>query len=226
MRLLIIDDDKELAGSMKLCLEKKGFAVDLAHNGDQASFLGRTNHYDMVLLDLVLPKRNGLDVCKEIKAEKKNTPILVLSARTETPTKIQLLNAGADDYLTKPFSFEELMARIRAILRRPQEVLGEIITAGSLNLDTKRRLVSKDERNINLTRKEFSLLEYMMRNQGVVLSRRIILEHVWDVNADPFSNTVETHILNLRKKIDADNRQDIIQTIPGEGYKLETIELK
>lgn len=221
MRLLITDDDQELANSLKLCLEKKGFAVDLACNGDQASFLGRTNHYDIILLDLVLPKKNGLDVCKEIKAEEKNTPILVLSARTETPAKIELLNAGADDYLTKPFSFEELLARIRAILRRPQEVLGEIIKAGSLSLDTKRRLVSKNEKGIVLTRKEFSLLEYLMRNPGIVLSRRIILEHVWDMNADPFSNTVETHILNLRKKIDADNRQETIQTVSGEGYKLE-----
>lgn len=221
MRLLIIDDDQELADSLKLCLGKKGFAIDLANNGDQASFLGRTNNYDLILLDLVLPKKNGLDVCREIKDEKKDTPILVLSARTETPTKIELLNAGADDYLTKPFSFEELLARIRAILRRPQEMIGEIIQVGQLKIDTKKRLVSKNEKNIALTRKEFSLLEYLMRNPGIVLSHRVIMEHVWDINADPFSNTLETHILNLRKKIDVHNRKKMIQTIPGEGYKIK-----
>lgn len=221
MRLLVIDDDQELANSLKVCLQNKGFVVDLAHNGDQASFLGRTNHYDLILLDLVLPKKNGLDVCKEIKAEEKNVPILVLSAKTETPTKIELLNAGADDYLTKPFSFEELLARIRAILRRPPEIVGEVIKVGPLSLDTKKRLVLKNEKNIILTRKEFSLLEYLMRNPGIVLSRKIILEHVWDVNADPFSNTLETHILNLRKKIDIRRRQKLIQTVPGEGYKIK-----
>jgi DNA-binding response OmpR family regulator len=144
-----------------------------------------------------------------------------LSVKSETSNKVAFLNAGADDYLTKPFSFEELIARIRALLRRPQEIQSDILEIGGLELDSKRHIVKRDGEEIYLTRKEFLLLEYLMKNQGTVLSRGMILEHVWDMNADPFSNTIETHIMTLRKKLDHERQSRLIQTVPGIGYKFD-----
>jgi len=221
MRILIIDDQKEIVDFLKKGLESVCFAVDIAMDGEQGSYMARTNDYDLIVLDNNLPKKNGKEIAKEIRGDGKNTPIIMLSVHSDISTKVDLLNLGVDDYVTKPFSFDELLARIKALLRRPPQIEDEIIKAGNLILDTKRHAVRRDDKEIYLTKKEFMLLEYLMRNNGIVLSRSMILEHVWDMNADPFSNTIESHILSLRKKIDSDNGQKIITTVPGIGYKIE-----
>lgn len=221
MRILIIDDQKEIVDFLKKGLESVCFAVDAAMDGEQGSYLAMTNDYDLIVLDNNLPKKNGKEIAREIRDEGKNTPIIMLSVHSDISTKVDLLNLGVDDYVTKPFSFDELLARIKALLRRPPKIEDEILQVGSLTLDTKRHAVRRDDKEIYLTKKEFMLLEYLMRNNGVVLSRSMILEHVWDMNADPFSNTIESHILSLRKKIDTGCKKKFILTVPGIGYKME-----
>ena len=184
--------------------------------------MARTNDYDLILLDNMLPKKTGLEVCAEGRSRGKNMPIIMLTVQDEIPTKVSLLNAGADDYVTKPFSFEELSARIRAVLRRPQASLVEILNIKDLEINFNTHLVSRAGREIYLTKKEYELLIYLGRNQGRTVSRGMILEHVWDINADPFSNTLETHMLNLRRKVDSKFPLKLIHTIPGRGYKLDT----
>ncbi len=222
MRILIVEDEKEILNFLKVSLEAECFVVDMAEDGEGGSYLARTNDYDLIILDNMLPKKSGREICEEIRKDGKNVPILMLSVKSETTTKIDLLNAGADDYLTKPFSFEELLARARALLRRPKQIESETIRVKDLSLDTKKHLAKKGDREIYLTRKEFILLEYLMRNPGLVLSRGMIMEHVWDMHADPFSNTVESHILNIRKKIDSKSKIKLIHTVPGRGYKFGT----
>jgi DNA-binding response OmpR family regulator len=222
MRILIIEDSKEITNFLKLSLEGEQFVVDVAEDGERGSFWARTNDYDLIILDNILPKKTGLEVCEEIRKSGKTMPIIVLSVRSETLTKIQLLNAGADDYLIKPFSFEELLARIRALLRRPKVIESEILQVDDLTLDTKKCLVKRGKKEeIYLTRKEFMLLEYLLKNSGSVLSRGMIMEHVWDMNVDPFSNTIESHILSLRRKIDSPGRKKLIHTVSGRGYKID-----
>ena len=221
MRILLVEDSKEIINFLKPSLEAELFAVDVAEDGEKGSFLGRTNDYDLIILDIILPKKGGLEVCREIREKGKTAPIIVLSVKTETVTKIELLNAGADDYLIKPFSLEELLARIRALLRRPKQIEGDILELDDLTLDTKRCTVKRGKREAHLTRKEFMLLEYLLRNKGIVLSRGMIMEHVWDMNVDPFSNTIESHILSLRHKIDFSGKKKLIHTVSGRGYKLD-----
>ena len=220
MRILLIEDDKEIIDFLKRSLEAENFVVDTAEDGEKGSFEARTNDYDLIILDVNLPKKGGGYVCKEIRSKGKNTPILMLSVDSEVDTKVKCLNDGADDYLSKPFSFEELLARIKALLRRPKEVANEILKIDDLVLDKNRQVVTRANKEIYLTRKEFALLEYLMKNQGRVMSRAMIMEHVWDINADPFSNTVEMHIFNLRKKIDGNSKKKIIHTMPGRGYRI------
>lgn len=220
MRILIIEDEQDIIKFLKPSLEAEYFTVDVAKDGKQGSFLARTNGYDLIILDNMLPEKNGIEVCREIREADKTMPILMLSVVSETGKKVDLLNAGADDYLTKPFSLDELLARVRALLRRPAKIEGEVLQIDDLVLDSKKYLVSRAKKAIYLTRKEFSLLEYLMRNQGVVLSRGMIMEHVWDMNADPFSNTIEAHVLSLRRKIDAHSENKLIQTVPCRGYRI------
>jgi len=222
MRILVIEDDKDIREFLKLSLEGESFSVDVAEDGSAGSMLARINDYDVVILDNFLPKKNAEQVCREIREKKRPVRILVLSVESEASQKVVLLNCGADDYLTKPFSFEELVARVRALMRRPAIIHFEVLTVDNLTLNTINQTVTRNEKEIHLTRKEFELLEYLMRNQGRVLSRGLILEHVWDVSADPFSNTLETHILNLRRKIDKGANQRVIQTVSGRGYKIDT----
>jgi len=222
MRILLIEDEKELRESLKKSLEAECFNVDTASDGERGSYLARTNDYDLILLDNMLPKKTGLEVCAEVRSRGKNMPIIMLTVQDEIPTKVSLLNAGADDYVTKPFSFEELSARIRAVLRRPQASLVEILNIKDLEINFNTHLVSRAGREIYLTKKEYELLIYLGRNQGRTVSRGMILEHVWDINADPFSNTLETHMLNLRRKVDSKFPLKLIHTIPGRGYKLDT----
>lgn len=220
MRILVIEDDKDLINFLKPSLEAENFVVDAVRDGEEGSFLARTNDYDLVILDYNLPRKDGCQICEDIRKDGKNTPIIVVSVKSEVDAKVNLLNIGADDYLTKPFSFAELLARINALLRRPQKIENEILIVNDLALDTASQTVKYKEKDIYFTRKEFELLKYLMKNQGKVLTRAIIMEHVWDMNADPFSNTVETHILNLRRKIDRKSGNKIIQTVPGRGYKI------
>ena len=221
MRVLVVEDDPQINKFLKASLESERFLVDSTHDGEEGLYLARTNDYDIIVLDYVLPSKTGLEICTELRTEGKTTLIIGLSVRSETVNKVSFLNAGADDYLTKPFSLEELLARMRALLRRPQEMQSDILEICNLQLDSKRHTVTKDGQNVYLTRKEFSLLEYLMRNRGTVMSRGMILEHVWDMNADPFSNTIETHIMTLRRKVDTDKQMKLICTVPGIGYKID-----
>ncbi len=220
MRILIIEDEKEIGDFLKRALQEEFFAVDTAEDGEEGSYMARTNDYDLIVMDNILPKKKGPEICRDIRAAGKTMPIIMLSVKSEASTKVDLLNAGADDYLTKPFSFEELLARIRALLRRPQRIEEEILRIDDLVLNAKEHIVKRAGKEIYLTRKEFALLEYMMKNNGVALSRGMIMEHVWDMNIDPFSNTIESHIASLRKKIDTKGKVKLIQTISGRGYKI------
>lgn len=220
MRILLVEDEPTIAEFLKRHLEEKCFVVDHAADGEAGSFAARTNEYDLVLLDNLLPKKSGLDVIGEIRSRGRHVPILVISVRGDIEAKVELLNAGADDYLAKPFSFDELLARMGALLRRPNHVAKTVQQVGDLTLNEATYEVKRQKRDIALTRKEFALLRYLMRNESIVLSRAMLLEHVWDMDTDPFSNTVEAHIASLRKKVDAPFSRKLIQTVQGRGYKI------
>ncbi len=219
MKILLVEDNVSIRNVLRLGLEGEAFAVDEAEDGEKGSYLARTNKYDLILLDNVLPKKMAKQVCTEIREQNIFTPILLLSAKTDTVSKVELLKAGADDYVTKPFSFEELKARIKTLLRRPHKIESIILKSGNITLNKDTHEVTKSGKRLNLTRKEFGLLELLMSNAGNVITRADMIEHVWDINADPFSNTVEAHILNLRRKI-GDNHKRLIRNIPGRGYKI------
>ncbi len=221
MRILVVEDDKEILNFLKSALKGENFAVDCAEDGERGLFLALTNEYDVILLDNMLPKKTGIEICSEIRKEGGSTPIIILSVKSEAIVKADLLNAGADDYVTKPFSFEELLARIKAVSRRPSLIKNDILTAGDLVLDQAAQTVKVGFRDVYLTRKEFSLLEFFLKNRGKVLSRGIIMEHVWDIGVDPFSNTIESHILNLRKKLAKNGIDNLICTVPARGYKIK-----
>lgn len=220
MRVLVVEDEEKIAHFLQEAFEAEFFAVDMAHDGEQGSYFARINDYDLIVLDNLLPKKEGAQVCRDIRAAGKKVPILIVSVRTGTFDKVDLLDAGADDYLTKPFALEELMARVRALLRRPIELEGDVIEIDNIILDSKAGTVHRGTKEIHLTRKEFMLLQYLMRNAGIVLSRGMILEHVWDMNVDIFSNTIESHIMSLRKKFGDRGRGRLIQTVSGRGYRM------
>ncbi len=219
MKILIIEDDISTRNVLRLGLESKGFTIDEAGDGNLGSYLARTNTYDLILLDNVLPHKMGGRICKEVREAGRTTPIIILSSKQEILTKVQLFTYGADDYVTKPFSFEELLARIHAIVRRPKMIQDPIFRINHLEINFQAQTVTYKNRAINLTKKEFGLLEFLFRNKNKVLSRTQILENVWDMEVDPFSNTVDTHVMNLRKKI-KDSKRNIIQSVTGRGYKL------
>lgn len=221
MKILIIEDEAEIAKNLKTNLEIEFFAVDMAVDGETGLFMALTNEYDLVILDNTLPRKSGVEVCREIRLHKKDLPIIILSVISETEKKIELLETGADDYLTKPFSFQELLARIRAVLRRPKRIQDEILSIDDLEMDLRKNIVKRAGQEIHLTRKQFMLLEYLMRHPGSVVTRSMLMEHVWETDVDPFSNTIETHILSLRRKIkNKDNQPELIHTVPGRGYKI------
>ncbi|MCC2630776.1 MAG: DNA-binding response regulator [Candidatus Paceibacter sp.] len=222
MRILIVDDDDDIRESLKVALEAETYSIDSASDGEKGSYLARTNEYDLVVLDYMMPKKDGKTVCMEIRQAGKSMPIIMLTVRSTTEAKVELLNTGADDYLTKPFSFQELRARIQALLRRPRQLETTTFELEDLTVDTLRHRVSRQNKEIYLTRKEFGLLEYLLRHQGIVVSRGMIMEHVWDSEGDPFSNTIEAHILNLRKKIDHDFKKKLLYTVPGRGYTIDS----
>lgn len=221
MRILIIEDEKEISNFLKRNFENDCFAVDVARDGQEGLEKALAQKYDCLILDNIMPKMTGKEVCKEIRKNGSDTPILMLSVKSETDTKVEILNAGADDYMTKPFAYEELLARMRALLRRPKEMNGEIFEIDNLVIDTKKHQASRNNKKIYLTRKEYMLLSFLMRNKGAVLSRAMILENVWDSNADPFTNTIEAHIAALRRKIDKPGEKKLIHTLTGRGYKVD-----
>ncbi len=223
MRILLVEDDEDIRYSLRLALEAEHYCVDTAADGTQGIQLGKMNPYDLIILDNMLPKRCGIEVCQELREHRYFMPILILSARSEVLQKIDLLNAGADDYLTKPFSVNELIARMRALLRRPPAIQERILSISDLVLDKNRYVATRNGVDIYLTRKEFALLEYLLTHRGHVLSRSSIMEHVWDMNSDPFSNTIEAHIRNLRRKIESKHALKLIHTIPGRGYKIDIL---
>lgn len=222
MKILIVEDEQKIAHFLKESLEAEYFAVDMAQDGDYGSHLAQINEYDLIILDDGVPKKDGLEVVREIRANGVTAPIIVLTNTDESAWRVTLLNAGADDCLTKPFVLGELLARARALLRRPRPLEHEVRNVGDITIDTRACIVKRGKKEVYLTRKEFMLLHYLMQNEGAVLSRGMILEHVWDMNTDIFSNTIESHMLSLRKKINDYGKHRLIQTIPGRGYKMST----
>jgi len=220
MRLLIIDDDQELVNNLKLTLKPLNLAIDAAHDGQHGLFLALNNNYKIIILDYVLPKLNGWEVIKKIRQAQIKTPVIMLTVRTELGDKVNLLNSGADDYLTKPFAISELIARLKALLRRPINLQENILKIADLELDPDKCLVTRKGQRLILSTKEFYLLEYLLKNKGRVVSRQEIMDHIWDENGNPFSNTIEVHIMNLRKKIEL-NGHRLIFTLSGRGYKLD-----
>ncbi|PIQ72750.1 DNA-binding response regulator [Candidatus Roizmanbacteria bacterium CG_4_10_14_0_2_um_filter_36_35] len=223
MRILIIEDEHRIANSIKKGLEQENYAVDIAYDGNDGFDLAATEEYDVIILDLMLPGMDGTDICQSLRKNKVHTPILILTAKGQIQDKIKGLDNGADDYLTKPFSFEELLARIRALTRRPKTTLGEVLTVSDLIFNPKTFEVKRFGKLIKLSNKEFSLLEYLMRNKARILTKDQIIGHVWDYDADILPNTVEVYIRNLRNKIDLPfkKKKPLIITIRGFGYKIE-----
>ena len=218
MRILIVEDEKKVAGFIKKGLEEETYAVDVANDGEEGFHLAAMNQYDMIILDLMLPKMDGLEVLTRLRDKKVSTPILLLTAKDAVDDKVTGLNKGADDYLTKPFAFSELLARIRSLLRRGQVETQTELKVGDLTLDMVSHKVSRDGEEIELTGKEYSLLEYFMRNEGKVLTRTMIAEHVWDYNFDTFTNVIDVYVNHLRKKIDKKYPAKLLHTLRGVGY--------
>ena len=221
MRILVVEDDKKVASFIKKGLTEEHYAVDVAYDGEDGLYWAKQNDYDIIILDIMLPKKNGMKVCKELRDSNVNTPIIMLTAKDTLKDKISGLNEGADDYLTKPFSFEELLARIRALLRRNQQYKAEILKVADLEFDPLNRKVTRAGKKITLSGKEYSLLEYLMRNKGKVVKETMIIEHVWDRNFDSFSNVVNVYIHHLREKIDQGFSKKLIHTVRGVGYLVE-----
>lgn len=220
MRVLVIEDEPGVAGFVEKGLHEASYAVDLADNGVDGFELARSRKYDLIVLDLMLPGKDGLTLLKDLRAQDVHTPVICLTARDAIADRVEGLDLGADDYLTKPFSFSELLARIRALLRRGQNAVANPIVVSDLTVDILARSVHRGRRRIDLSPNEFALLEYLARNTGQVLSRTMILEHVWDMHQDPMTNVVDVHINRLRKKVDSGARHPLIHTIRGVGYVL------
>ncbi len=221
MRILLVEDDTAIARSLKEGLEDEAYAVDIAHDGSEGYRTAVADDYDVIILDIMLPGMNGYEVCRALRNDGNKTPILMLTARDAERDIVEGLDTGADDYLAKPFSFDVLLARIRALLRRPNEKLEEILQVGDLKLDPSSKKVTRASQEINLTAKEYGVLEYLMRNKGKVLSKEQIISHVWDFDADVLPNNVELFIMFLRRKIDKPFKSKLIHTVSGFGYKLE-----
>lgn len=220
MRVLVVEDEVDLADAVARGLRNEGYAVDVAYEGLEALEKAAVNDYDLVCLDLNLPGADGLDVCRRLKATEDGPRVLMLTARDSLEDRVTGLDHGADDYLVKPFEFPELTARVRALLRRDGGRSGAVLEVGGLVLDTARHEARRGAELLNLTPKEFALLRYFMSHPGEVLSAEDLLEHVWDENADPFTNTVRVTVMTLRRKLDAPGYKQPIETVIGTGYRL------
>jgi two-component system, OmpR family, copper resistance phosphate regulon response regulator CusR len=218
MRILVIEDDRKIAAALKKGLKGEGFAVDVAADGAIGEELAQTNDYDVIILDIMLPKQDGWETCKNLRKMANMTPILMLTALDDVSDRIRGLNEGADDYLAKPFHFGELLARIRSLIRRHTRVRSTIVEKFGLVLDLDTHKVNREGQEISLTGKEFALLELFMMHAGKILSRQVISEHLWDMNFDPKSNVIESFVKYLRQKIDKGFSKQLIHTIRGAGY--------
>ncbi len=222
MRILVVEDDAALASVVVRALREESYAVDLAQDGQEAEWSAFENPYDLIILDLMLPRKDGLSVLKTLRQAGNHTPVLILTAKDTATDVVAGLDTGADDYLKKPFSLDELMARVRALLRRQPSDTGAIIEVGPLKIDPARKEVTRSGAKIDLTAKEFALLEYMARHAGTVLTRTQLSEHVWDMNFEPTSNVVDVYVGYLRNKVDKAFDFAMIKTMRGHGYMLDT----
>ena len=220
MRVLVVEDSRRLAGIVKRGLLEEGYAVDNAYDGEEAQYMAESTPFDLIVLDIMLPKKDGIAVCRDLRAKKVNTPILMLTAKDSVEDKVTGLDSGADDYLVKPFAFSELLARLRALLRR--EVLPKVqkLQTGELSLDPQSREVWRNGDRVDLTAKEYAILEYFMRRPNAVVTRTMLGESVWDYEFDGISNIIDVYVRRLRRKIDRDGQESLLQTVRGAGYRL------
>ena len=224
MKLLVVEDEHRIAQAVKEGLEEEGYAVDVEHDGEAGynAASAAPDEYDLIILDVMMPGLDGTEVAAKLRKDGNHTPILMLTAKDAERDIVKGLDTGADDYLAKPFSFDVLLARIRALLRRPHQSLGETLSVGDLTLDPAEKRVERAGQFIRLTSKEFAILEYLMRNQGRVLSKENIISHVWDFDADVLPNNVEVFITFIRSKIDKPFKKSLLHTVRGFGYKVST----
>jgi len=222
MRVLVVEDEHKIANAVKRGLEQESYAVDVAFDGEYGFDLASTEQYDVIILDLMLPKRDGVEVCRRLRKDGIHTPILMLTARGQISDRVNGLNAGADDYLVKPFAFAELLARIKALTRRPKDSLGVLLAIDDLSLNTLNYEVRRAGTLIRLSKKEFALLEYLLRHKNQIVTKDQIIDHVWDYEADILPNTVEVYVGYLRNKVDKPfgDKPALIHTIRGFGYKI------
>lgn len=220
MKLLVVEDNRKMSGYLKKALESESYSVDAVFDGEAGESRASFGEYDLIILDLMLPKKDGLDVCRSLREKNINIPIIMLTAKGELDDRVVGLDSGADDYLLKPFEMEELLARIRALLRRPKEKIAEVLAARDIRINNATHCVTKKNREIFLTLKEYSVLEYLVRNKGQVVTREQILDHCWDFSFDSFSNIVDAYIKQLRKKLD-DKDGKYIQTVRNVGYSFQ-----
>lgn len=223
MRILVIEDEHKIATSIKKGLEQERYAVDVAYEGKGGFDLAASEEYRVIILDLMLPGMDGIEICRKLREEENvHTPVLMLTAKGQLEDRVKGLNAGGDDYLVKPFAFAELLARIKALIRRPKKMVNDILRCGDLELNSMTYEVKRGGREIKLSKKEFCLLEYLLRHKGEIVSKEQIINHVWDYDADVLENTVEVYIGYLRKKIEKPfkNKKSLIKTVRGFGYRI------
>jgi heavy metal response regulator len=220
MRILVIEDEVKIAQFIKRGLKEEGYAVDIAGDGEEGHFMLSSNEYDAIILDLMLPKIDGLTLCRTLRKDGNQTPIIMLTAKDTVKDKVKGLDSGADDYLPKPFAFEELLARVRVVLRKKDSRVQTQLRVDDLSLDLLTHKVTRGDREIELTVKEYALLEYLMRNAGNIVTRTMISEHVWDINFDTFTNVIDVYINYLRNKVDSGFDNKMIHTVRGKGYLL------
>jgi heavy metal response regulator len=221
VRILVVEDERKVASFIKKGLEEEGYAVDVAADGEEGLVMALTRVHDLIILDIRLPRRDGLRVLQALRHDGVTAPVLLLTVRATIEDKVLGLDAGADDYLTKPFAFQELVARVRALLRRRAEGEPTVLHIGDLTLDPARRTVTRGDEKIDLTPREFALLDYFMRNPGRVLTRTMIAEHVWDYSFDTSTNVIDVYVNYLRKKVDAGREPKLLHTMRGVGYVLK-----
>ena len=220
MRILIIEDERRLAHVVKKGLIEDGFAADLAYDGEDGMFMAETEPYDLIILDIMLPKLDGVAICRRLRQKKHNIPVIMLTAKSNVEDKVTGLDSGADDYLTKPFSFLELKSRIHALIRRSRGESSPVLKIADLTVDPIKHTVNRNKHHIKLTPKEFAILEFLMRHKDEVVSRTMLIEHVWDYNFEGLSNVVDVFVAALRKKIDGKATFKLIHTLHGVGYKI------
>ncbi len=221
MRILVVEDEKKVARFVQQGLEEEHYSVDIAHDGEKGLQMAQEMDYDLLIIDVMLPRQNGLDLTRAYREAKGSTPILMLTAKTATEDKVAGLDSGADDYLTKPFAFAELLARVRSLLRRGAKEKSTILSISDLELDTVTHKAKRGARSIDLTAKEYALLEYFLRNKERVLSRTIISEHIWDYNFDTGTNLIDVYVNHLRNKIDSGFERKLLHTVRGVGYVMK-----